>query len=760
MKNDSYKKEILGIVLSAIAIFIFLALITYTPGDPSPFTTRTIEQYKNLVGKWGAFTAAFLYFVFGVAIYPLFFMCILWVINLFHKGSIKHLVRKSVGYVFFAIFLDLFFHIINYPIILAYPGEKDSLSMTSGLLGWGANHISTLKFGSIGLYLIVIVSLALTLILSFNVSVAGLLNRAVRFASEKSKRLYVKISAAIKKHEKSFTPPAQAQKEKKTVASVPSAPASQAPPSYEKAHNDEPIENISAPRANEETKTIEIETQLPETLAKEKVDKSAEKSVRTTAKKQRYKIPPISLLNNPEKLEITDELLKQVEENKRIIEETLAQFNAPATVVGKPLVGPTISTYELSLGPGVRVNSIMALEDNLSLALRNKVRVIYRRATLGIEIPNEISRFVVVKEIIQDKNFYSDKISIPIALGMNMKGEAVIADLAKMPHVLIAGATGSGKSVCVNSFIVSVLYKFSPEELRLILIDPKMVELMQYKGLPHIIDDVLIEPKPAANALVWAVEEMEQRFRTLAKTAVRDIQGYHRKCEENEELPKMPFIVIIIDELADLMMVAGKDIETNIARLAQKARAVGIHLVVATQRPSADVITGLIKANFPTRIAFQVSSKIDSRVILDTSGAEQLVGRGDMLYLPGDPSNMVRMQGAFLSENEIKEISHNIKMQDIPTESISLGVSTSPAASGEVFNSSLYDYDPLFKEAATLVLQTGTASVSFLQRKLSIGYQRAARIMDEMLEAGVIGPPMGNQPREILVDESFLNSLS
>lgn len=789
--KNVYRREILGIFISAILIFIFLSLVTYTPGDPSFFYTRTVENYKNLVGQWGAFTASLLYFIFGVGVFPLFFMIVLWIINLFHKGTIKSLYLKSVGYIFLSLFLDLLFYITKITVIPAHP-DMGSISMTSGLIGWFASYVSKIKVGQVGLYLLLFITGSFALLFAFNIHISAVLvflwRKTNAFLDWLKK--YGETLKYRRKEPQVISNYNNSAPVKEGLSNVKADIVDTSPPKALKKELKKPqYRPAEAHIESEEKKAekIEVDTQLPEMTAKSEQPSrpKPEKGLRNG--KDKYKLPVLDLLAEPEKLEITDSLLSEIEHDKQVIEDTLKQFNAPATVIGKPMVGPTLTTYELKLEPGVRVSAIKSLEDNISIALGQKVRVVYPipgKTSVGIERPNIVRKNVVLKEVIQNSDFYSERYGIPIALGMDMGGRSVIADLTQMPHVLIAGATGSGKSVCINSFILSFLYRFSPKELRLILVDPKRVELIQYKDIPHLIENIISEPKIAVNALVWAVEEMEKRFSKLAEMAVRDIHGYNLKAkkERAELLEKrkrreisqeefeeriagisegMPYIVIIIDELADLMIVARNDIEEKIVRLAQKARAVGIHVVLATQRPSTDIITGLIKANLPSRIAFQVASMIDSRTILDSPGAEQLIGKGDMLYLPGDPNNMKRIQGTYVSLEEVQKVVNFIKNQNYSFED---NISLSPkinaqSEGGNAFANPIYDYDPLFKDAVKLVILHKQASVSFLQRKLVIGYQRAARIMDQMFEAGIIGPQEGNKPREILVDEAYLQTL-
>ena len=432
----------------------------------------------------------------------------------------------------------------------------------------------------------------------------------------------------------------------------------------------------------------------------------------------------------------------------------LAQFAIDANVIGVN-VGPIITQYELEPAPGIKVNKFTSLSDDLALALKAKsIRVqapIPGRGLIGVEIPNRLADVIYIRDIFLSNEMKNSDAILSVALGKDIAGRPVVTDLAKMPHLLIAGATGAGKSVCINTIICSLLLRCTPDEVRLAMIDPKRIELSGYEGIPHLIQSVVTEPDEAMSTLNWAVYEMERRYELLQIQKVRDIISYNLKIEElikNDEakiVDKLPYIVLIIDEFADLIMTAGREIEMPIARLAQMARAVGIHLILATQRPSIKVITGVIKANFPARIAFRVSSKVDSRVILDTTGADKLLGRGDMLFLPPGKPNPERIHGAFLSDAEIEGLVEYLKTQPKPPLIITM-------SKPEVGNLSDFDYDDdLFPEAAKAVTSSNVASVSMLQRHFKIGHARAGRLIDLLERSGVIGPHLGSKPREVLM---------
>ena len=469
-----------------------------------------------------------------------------------------------------------------------------------------------------------------------------------------------------------------------------------------------------------------------------------------------YVFPSIDLLAVPKQGEVFDR--KAIHGVAVKLQKTLASFGVDAKVTNITK-GPTVTRYELTPSTGVKVSKIVNLSDDIALNLAAKsIRIeapIPGKAAVGIEVPNAICESVMLREVIESDAFKNHKSKLAFALGKDAAGEVCVGDIAKMPHVLIAGATGSGKSVCINSIIVSILYKAKPSEVKMILVDPKMVELSGYNGIPHLLIPVVTDPKKAAGALNWAVQEMVNRYNLFASKGVKDIKGYNMVMEKESEGVKLPQIVIIIDELADLMMVAPNDVEDAICRLAQMARAAGMHLVIATQRPSVDVITGIIKANIPSRIAFTVSSQVDSRTILDMAGAEKLLGKGDMLYYPVGETKPLRMQGTFISEKEIESIVDEIKSNtdvkynnDI-IESIEKANGKGTKADEEEQD----DADELLDDAINLVMDMGQASASMLQRKFKIGYSRAGRIVDQMEARGLISGYDGSKPRQVLISK-------
>ncbi len=503
--------------------------------------------------------------------------------------------------------------------------------------------------------------------------------------------------------------------------------------------------------------------ELFETVDQEKEDKTKEVlqlEHSQVVADEHYEYPPIEILSLGEK-SATKGSAKALTENAAKLQKTLYSFGVSAKVQDVS-VGPTITRYELKPAEGTRVSKIANLADDIALNLAAEtIRIeapIPGKQAVGIEVPNETKEAVHLREVIDSDEFSNNKSKLSIALGKDVAGKTVVADIAKMPHVLIAGSTGSGKSVCINTIITSIVYNAKPSEVKLVMVDPKVVELSVYNGIPHLLIPVVTDPKKAAGALAWAVIEMDERYNKFAQKGVRDLKGYNKAIEKENENGKLPQIVIIIDELADLMMVAAKEVEEAICRLAQKARAAGMHLVIATQRPSVDVITGLIKANVPSRISFAVSSQVDSRTILDCAGAEKLLGKGDMLFYPVGATKPQRIQGAFVSDDEVEKIVDFIKSnagEVVYNSDIIETIENSNKSDKEMLEGDGVDdtCDPLLNEAIETVVETGQASTSFIQRRFKVGYARAGRIIDQMEERGIISGYQGSKPREVLMSK-------
>ena len=508
---------------------------------------------------------------------------------------------------------------------------------------------------------------------------------------------------------------------------------------FKEEPEEELVQRVTRKQAkSKEVKSVDVvEESLNEAVSEESYDN--------------YQLPPITLLNSPVKKQTITK--SDVVEKSKILQSTFNNFGIEVKIV-KAIVGPSITQFQILPTPGTKVSKIVNLSNDIALNLAAKdVRIeapIPGKSLIGIEIPNTVNELVTMKEV-----FVNDEDNSPlsVALGKDVAGESIFTRIDKTPHLLIAGSTGSGKSVCVNTIITSILLKNKPDKVKLIMIDPKMVELSIYDGIPHLLTSVVTDPIKAADVLHKVVLEMENRYREFARARVRNMEGYNKIASKDPDYKELPYIVVIIDELADLMMVSSKEVEESIARIAQKARAAGIHMIIATQRPSVDVITGVIKTNIPSRIAFAVSSSIDSRTILDKSGAETLLGKGDMLYLSADSSKPVRIQGAFLSDEEVEKVVDYVKSQSeaqydpnmTPSEVSSQG-GGSPSAD---------DVDPLYKEVLLFIAKTQKASASLLQRRFKIGYNRAARIIDMLEEDGYIGPVDGSKPRKVFLEKEF-----
>ena len=519
---------------------------------------------------------------------------------------------------------------------------------------------------------------------------------------------------------------------------------------------EEPLPPLQTPEQPEKLKKADVQLEAAQI---------AQQITQQEPAKPEYQFPPVDLLKagSGQAHDGTEEMRQNAER----LSDTLQSFGIEAHIINVTR-GPSVTRYELELQRGVKLSKVTNLADDIALALgASGVRIAAipdKISVVGIEVPNRIVSVVMAREVIDSPEFAKHKSKVSFAVGKDIGGNRIIGDIGKLPHLLIAGTTGSGKSVCMNSLIISLLYKAKPEEVKLIMIDPKMVELGIYNGIPHLLIPVVTDPKKAAGSLQWAVTEMMRRYRMMADAGVRDLESYNKQARmsADDELEPMPQIVVVIDELADLMLVAAKEVEESICRIAQMGRASGIHLVIATQRPSADVITGLMKANIPSRIAFAVASAMESRIILDTAGAEKLVGKGDMLYAPLGQGKPKRVQGCFITDNEVQDVVTFIKdsseaeysdsvMAEIDKKAAESGKSGSSSSGGTAAETESSDGDEMLPAAVDVILETGQASVSMLQRRLKLGYARAARIMDEMEERGLVGPFEGSKPRQLLI---------
>lgn len=625
-----------------------------------------------------------------------------------------------------------------------------------GVIGASITSLLVNLFGIIGAYIIVSTILIISLILYSKISLLTVLINI--------KSTLISICTNIKKQIMNFIFIPIKDKEQNTQKKVKHKSIPIGKDETSNIHTDEIIEhNISIHDSSdiEGADVLRNEISLIDTKSNMKTGTNLKKDSNESGTpspiiiytgetgSQNYEMPSIELLSQivtqPSK-----EDKRKIKTNAKLLEDTLLNFGVEAKVI-HVTKGPTITRYELQPSAGVKVSKIVNLSDDIALNLAAQaIRIeapIPGKAAIGIEIPNEDISIVTLREVIDNPVYKNSSSNIPFALGKDVSGTPIVTDISKMPHLLIAGATGSGKSVCINTLILSILYNSTPDTVRLLLIDPKVVELNQYNGIPHLLIPVVTDPKKATSALNWAVQEMSKRYKMFAEAGARDIDGYNNKLPEN----KIPYIVIIIDELADLMMVAPGDVEDAICRLAQMARAAGLHLIIATQRPSVDVITGIIKANIPSRIAFSVASQTDSRTILDMGGAEKLLGKGDMLFYPVGASKPVRIQGAYISEKEIERVITFIKDQ-VEVTSYEDGI-IDEITQEDVKVSSVVD--ELFNDAVKLVVEGQQASISMLQRRLRIGYNRAARLIDEMEAKGFVGPHEGSKPRQVLINDEF-----
>jgi len=802
--------ELIGIVVLAAGICIGAAIVSYHPGDPSAFYTSTNTVISNWIGYYGA-TVAWVFvnfFGFASVLFPV--SLLITGRNRFWGKEIEFLHTKVIGFAILAIALpplcDLAFGKVWF---------RGALVPSGGYLGSEINHAVSANLNSAGAAIVLVTAILIGLLLATRISLGALflalhrqlvdLGRALslqwaRF-TERRRKERMKDSV-LRKHLEKEAPalrlvtdeatPVEAEDEvpmirevrgagRFQIRKVTKADLRKAAEALSQQETPDPFALYSAPappprvaRPAEAAAPLEDDFEDPLFLEEPPPPRpkpAMPRPVQRKAKETRgatssvtNDLPPAELLiPGPKQDQINDEVHKKFLEIGHLIEERCAEFAVEGEVTAYH-PGPVVTTFEFKPSAGVKYAKVVNLGDDLALALKaESIRIerISGSSTVGIEVPNKKRELIALRDIIDTDTFAQQPSLMALALGKDIHGDPFVTDLAKMPHLLVAGATGAGKSVGLNSMIVSLLYKALPKQLRMIMIDPKMVELKIYEDIPHLLHPIVTDPKLASNALIWAVNEMENRYRCLAECGVRNIDQYNamlkdpeglKRATRNETLPPpepMQFIVIIIDEFADLMMVASKDVEDSVTRLAQKARAVGIHLIVATQRPSVDVITGVIKANFPSRISYQVASRIDSRTILDTQGAEKLLGNGDMLFLPPGTARIRRIHGAYVSEKEINTIVDFVKRNQ--GEPKYLAEVTKIAEEKSAADGIEYLDDPKYDEAVRVVLSTGQASASYLQRRLKLGYSRAARLIEIMEANGIVGPSQGSKPRDILV---------
>ncbi len=805
--------ELKGAALLGFALMLLLSFATYDPHDPTPwFSTGAMGEPRNWIGRYGAFISElFVGQAFGVAAFvlPLGLLIAGW--RLLWREELDAAVTKSVGLLALVLSLAAFSFIAFKTV--PFSGEP---IRAGGAVGESLASFLGLRVGRFGSIVVLGLSLFAGIILTTQFSFSAFLSALTAWIGARLTNLRVGFThwretrrkdllrqQVIKKHA-ARTPqtgedwdlpqidPAEARfidlpLHEVSLAEAPLLPQADVVPPLEATYVipsraslggfDPLAASLARPSSVVplQTSMIEETASNPDRLRRAEVEVEAPsrgalrrrreplplavRDARSATRRGRYALPPLSLLDATVSSAGFDRA--KLADRARLVEAKCKEFGVAGAIV-EIHPGPVVTTYEFKPDAGVKYAKVVSLADDLALALEAESVRIDRmggRGTVGIEIPNEEREMIGLRQVLDSDLAEKSSARLLIGLGKNVAGDTYIADLATMPHLLIAGATGTGKSVGLNCIIASLLFHTTPDECRLIMIDPKRLELGVYENIPHLLAPVVTEPKLAANVLKWAVGEMDKRTRILAAEGVRNIEQFNNiiKSDGLEEsgLTPLHYIVIVIDELADLMMVSSKDVEESITRLAQMARAVGIHLILATQRPSVDVITGLIKANFPARISFRVSARVDSRTILDASGAEQLLGRGDMLFLPPQSSRLVRVHGAFVSEKEIARVTEFLRTTGGPSYDTTVG-KTEPTGAEKA---RAEDRDDLFDECARLVVEQGQASTSMLQRRFRIGFSRAGRLIDLMEQDGIIGPADGARPREILVPKNYFGDV-
>jgi len=712
IKKKNTKNETISIIIIAFSLLYIFAFI---------FTDK-----MGIVGKIIVQTATR---SIGIGSYVLPFLLLFWGIILLLNYKLPNPYHKFFGINFLFVILLIFIHLKL--LLLENPYSLSIKGAGGGLLGYYFANSLYLYFGIKGAYLVLIsLSLISTLFItevSYFYIFSNLWNKIKIIFNNIyniSKNIGTKISKSSRRKEE---------------------------PDYQEYEMGEiPKKIFKVKRTRKKEKKLEEENILDRDYQASKEE----------LKTDIYQVPPLSLLSDSYAEDKTDTKLN-IDQNVKILESTFTNFGIDAKVVGV-IHGPTVTRYEIHPAPGVKISKITNLSNDIALSFAvASVRIeapIPGKKAVGIEVPNRKRINVYLKEILQSSEFQNGKFKLPIALGIDIGGKPIIADLTELPHLLIAGATGSGKSVCINNIILSILYKLNPEKVKFLMIDPKRVELNIYNGIPHLLIPIITDANQAIKVLNWTISEMEKRFKIFAETGVRNLDGYNEYVRNmNNDTEPLPYIIIVIDELADLMLSSPVKAEESLCRLAQMTRATGIHLIIATQRPSVDIITGSIKVNFPSRIAFAVSTQVDSRTILDVNGAEKLLGNGDMLFSPVGASKPIRAQGAFVVEKEIRNVVSYL-MKNSPSPEYEQEVLEYKKSKGLLRETEEKEEDELFNEAVSIIINSKQASISILQRKLRIGYTRAARLIDAMEEKGIVGPYDGRNPRKILIsNEEYLN---
>jgi S-DNA-T family DNA segregation ATPase FtsK/SpoIIIE len=781
--------EFVGVALFALALMWLISLASYTPADPVWFFTAGADGVpSNFGGRVGAFLAELSYQSLGYAAYllPLIFVVSGWHYFWCRTPDAAYTKLFGAGLLFacVAAFLSLAFGTLS----MAGKELRAGGYLGRFLASWLAEYLN--KTGSI---ILILTLLFLAIILSTQFSFGRLFGVLFQVARDRfaaavgslrarreERRRELQRQEVLKKHlEKSgkdtkvvkASPPATEPQERAEPAPRPITSSAKTPAREELAKPSRAAAMVGAAaaalRAAAARPTPPAIKRPKPTPAEPLLPLQEPEKLPAERKRGAYVPPPLALLDAPRGEHKVDE--RELMDGARLLEEKCREFAVEGAVV-QIHPGPVVTTYELKPDAGVKYSKITGLADDLCLAMQAESVLIDRipgKSTVGIQIPNPNREQISLRELLESDAYRRSASKLTLALGKTIHGEPFVTDLATMPHLLIAGSTGTGKSVSVNAMLSSILFRASPEDVRLIMIDPKRLELGMYEDIPHLLTPVVVDPKLASNALRWAVHEMEERYKTLAAVGVRNIEQFNRNIRQanaesqgplldkhGNEVKTLPFIVVLIDELADLMMVASNEVEESICRLAQMARAVGIHLILATQRPSVDVITGLIKANLPARISFRVSSKIDSRTILDGNGAEQLLGRGDMLYLPPASSRFVRLHGPYISEQESARLASFLRKQGKPTYDETITAEDKQGGGDLEF-----EKDDLYDEAARIVVQSGQASISYLQRRLRVGFSRAARLVDMMEAEGLVSGGAGGKAREVLVKKDYFDEV-
>ena len=717
------RKEIIGILLFFLVIFTLISLLSYSSSDPSIHNAKAAGNIHNLFGLIGAHWSGFLIGLFGIGSFWIPVLLLFASIHFFGNHPGRMVLLTVAGGVLLVITTGSLLSLKgNYFFIF---GTKFS---SGGIIGIPLKSFVVKYSNFTGGIIILALLWLMGFVLSTGFSILSFTKHLWSF----TKRLWKAFFLAVDRIKTLFIIWNERRKNVKNRSKT------------------------KCEHALKKDRKIKIKTPVFKPIKEIPVPK--QEVFNFMGAEKGFKVPSVNLLDDPEdRPAATDD--ENLRMQSKLLEKKLEDFSVHGKVVAVT-PGPVITTFEYEPAPGVKINRIVNLSDDLALALRSlSVRIVAPipgKAVIGIEIPNAVREVVRFKEVVVSRAFEESKSRLSICLGKDIIGNPVVAELDKMPHLLIAGATGTGKSVALNTMICSLLYKSVPDDVKFIMVDPKRIELSAYDGIPHLITPVVTDVKKATNALSWAVREMERRYQLLSGKKAKNIDQYNQKIakekkdgkdKEESPLEKLPYVVIIIDELADLMMVASRNVEGLLTRLAQMARASGIHLIIATQRPSVDVLTGIIKANFPTRLTFQVSSKTDSRTIIDTNGAENLLGNGDMLFLPPGTASLQRIHGAYISEKELAGITEFLKSQKPPDydESVIQGNKEEKEESGQK------EYDERYDDAVALVAKTKQASISMIQRHLRIGYNRAARIVEVMEKQGIVGPSDGVKPREVLV---------